>query len=295
MIAGVYSEGMAQDIQRYDDLCDLIGFAPGIVHWYQPWGESGYSQTAVDNAALNNVSRRGAAPMITWEAWGAIGGDDPCVLRDIAAGRLDAHIDEWAQCLRDFGKPVFLRLFHEMNNPRYTWAVGQNGNTAGECIAAWRYIYDRFANAGAANVLWVWSPNAENDSIAFKDIYPGDDYVDWLGVDGYNGGSDLDWGGWRSPLECFRRSLDAFASISSTKPVMISETSSVENGGDKAEWIRNLFELPRDYQSIKAIVWFHEDFSNKGEADWRIDTSEAALAAFRETAQDGGTRWVTPW
>jgi beta-mannanase len=169
-----------------------------------------------------------------------------------------------------------------MNNPGYLWAYGQNGNTARDLIAAWRYVHERFARVGASNVMWVWSPNTETDQVSFRDLYPGDAYVDWLGVDGYNGGTQLGWGGWRSPQDVFRRSYRSLVALNPTKPIMIAETSTVEQGGDKAQWIDDLFNsLPSTFVNVRAIVWFQADHTTRGEADWRVNSSGAALKAYQ--------------
>jgi hypothetical protein len=280
---GVYIAGAAQDTKHLDEFEVLTGYRPEIIHWYQPWGfTKGWYQPVLDRAALDAVAARGATPMITWEAWGPLNGADTSRLGNIPTGAFDDYIDTWARELRAYGAPVYLRLFHEMNNPRYPWAYGQNGNTAQDLIAAWRHVHGRFAQVGATNVQWVWSPNTENDLVAFSTIYPGDAYVDWFGVDGYNGGRELDWDGWRSPADVFSRSFDAFRALNPTKPVMIAETSTVEQGGSKAQWIHELHTaLPAQFPTLRAIVWFHEDFTAHGEADWRINTSDTALQAFQ--------------
>lgn len=280
---GVYIPGAAQDVRLLDEFESQTGPGPQIVPWYQPWGfEKGWYQSRLDTPALRAVAARGATPMITWEAWGTVNGQDPSRLKTILTGAFDSYIDSWASGLKEYGGPVYLRLFHEMNNPRYPWAVGQNGNTAQDQIDAWRYVYGRFQRAGATNVLWVWSPNTENDSVLYRDIYPGDAYVDWIGIDGYNGGAQLDWGGWRTPQEVFGRSYRAVEAISPSKPVMIAETGTVEAGGSKAEWIQQLYQdLPAQFPRLRSIVWFHADFSDRGEADWRLSTSESAFMAFQ--------------
>ncbi len=278
---GVYIDGLPANPRLLDDFEALTGQRADIAHWYQPWGyTNGAYQPVLDPAALAAITARGATPMITWEAWGP-----PAKLSTIVAGSFDATIDGWARELKAFGKPIYLRPFHEMNNPAYPWSVGQNGNSAADAVAAWRYVHERFDRMGASNVVWVWSPNTENDQVLFSDIYPGDEYVDWLGVDGYNGGLELSWGGWRSPQEVFQRSFAALVALSPAKPIMIAETGSVETGGSKARWIDELFGLlPRLYPNLRAIVWFQADTSARGEADWRVETSDAALAAFRLAA-----------
>jgi hypothetical protein len=282
---GVYIPGAAQDLSLLDSFETRIGKHVTIIPWYQPWGyTNGWYSAPLDVNALNAVAARGATPMITWEAWGPINGVDPSHVANIPTGAFDGYIDAWATGLKAFGRPVYLRPFHEMNNQSYPWAFGMNGNTAPDLIAAWRYIHDRFARIGASNVSWVWGPNTENDLVAFSTLYPGDRYVDWFGVDGYNGGTALDWGGWLSAQQIFEKSYRAFQAINPAMPVMIAETSSVEQGGSKAQWITDLFGsiLAQAFPSIRAVVWFDDDLQAKGQADWRVESSQASLQAFSQ-------------
>jgi hypothetical protein len=285
MAVGVYIPGGAQDTSLLDGFEAMVGRQMEIVHWYQPWGyTNGWYASPLDTDALRAIAARGAVPLITWEAWGTVNGADPSHLATIPTGAFDDYIDSWAHGLKAFGRPVFLRLFHEMNTDSYPWGYGVNGNSAQNLITAWRYVHNRFAAIGATNVRWVWSPNTVNARVAFRDIYPGDAYVDWFGVDGYNGGAALPaWGGWRSPQQIFADSYRAFQSINPTKSIMIAETSSVEAGGDKAGWITNLFTTPmtQSFPNIRAIVWFDADLTTKGQGDWLVNTSDSSLEAFR--------------
>jgi len=285
---GVYIPGAAQEPAVLAAFEALTGAPVGIVHWYQPWGydeRQPWYQPVLDQPALRRVAAHGATPLITWEPRGPVasaGGRDPSRVSTILSGQFDSYIDEWARGLKSFGLPVYLRPFHEMNNAAQPWAYGQNGNSAADEIAAWRYVHDRFARIGANNVLWVWSPNTENTQVSFAQLYPGDDYVNWLAVDGYNGGTQLNWGGWLSPVQLFDRSYRSLVALSPSRPIMIAETSTVEQGGSKATWIKELFnDLPAAFPNVQAIVWFHTDTTARGEADWRVNTTAAALDAFK--------------
>jgi beta-mannanase len=128
-------------------------------------------------------------------------------------------------------------------------------------------------------VRWVWSPNVGR-STGLANLYPGGAYVDWVGLDGYNWGtSQPGRHSWQTFSEIFGRSYDKLARMTK-KPMMISETASAESGGDKAAWIRQglLVQVPKRFPRIRAVIWFHE---NK-EADWRVNSSKAALKAYRE-------------
>jgi len=290
---GVYIPGGAQDTRLLDRFEALTGQPVGIVQWYQPWGAnyaagSAY-QPQLDSQALWEVSERGGTPLITWEAWGTVNGSDPSRVETIPTGIYDNYIDSWAIGLRDFGRPVYVRLFHELNNQSYPWAYGHNGNSAADLIEAWRYVHDRFESHGATNVEWVWAPSTENRLVKFRDIYPGDDYVDWLGVDGYNGGSVYPewWGGWVTPTEVFEHSFNSFAAINPHKPIMIVETSTVEQGGDKADWISELYlELPERFPQLHAILWFNAAWGERPQANWFVDSSSRSLKAYRDALEE---------
>ena len=92
-------------------------------------------------------------------------------------------------------------------------------------------MHDLFVKDGATNVRWVWSPNVEySTSTPFADVYPGDAYVDWIGVSGYNDGPTDQWHYWTSLHDVFAQSYADLTALSS-KPMMIAETASTETGG----------------------------------------------------------------
>jgi beta-mannanase len=100
-------------------------------------------------------------------------------------------LDDWIKGLKEFHDPVFIRLSHEMDGDWYPYSEGYKKdpkrNTAGDYIAYWRYVVDRFRKAGVTNVAWVWCVNADRSGGKdWPDYYPGDEYVDWLAIDLYS-------------------------------------------------------------------------------------------------------------
>lgn len=81
--------------------------------------------------------------------------------------------------------PVAISFGHEMNGHWYPW--GTKDTTAATFVKAWRHIHDLFQEEGATNVVWVWSPNVVNPvpSVKLEPYWPGDAYVDWVGIVGY--------------------------------------------------------------------------------------------------------------
>jgi beta-mannanase len=116
-------------------------------------------------------------------------------------------------------------------------------------------------------------------------LYPGDGYVDWTGLDGYNWGTNpASARGWRSFDQLFRDTYDEIVEgIAPSKPMMLAEVGSSEHGGSKAEWIRDaLARVPAEYQQVRAFLWFDKFDDNM---DWPIETSADATQAFAEQIQ----------
>jgi beta-mannanase len=138
-------------------------------------------------------------------------------------------------------------------------------------------VHDLFTINDATNVTWVWSPNVEcGGCIPLSGLYPGDDYIDWMAMDGYNWGVLPPWKHWQTFSEIFGPTYNAITALSQ-KPLLVGETASTERDGDKASWITSalsteIFAYPR----IKGFIWFNED----KETDWRLESSPAAQSAF---------------
>jgi beta-mannanase len=176
---------------------------------------------------------------------------------------------------------VYIRLAHEMNGNWYPWGGTVNGNSPADFVGAWRHVRDVFTQEGATNVKFVWAPN--NDSVpntsanAIGAYWPGDAYVDYLAIDGYNFGTGSSWSTWRSFSDVFGASYATVTKLSS-KPLVITEIGCSTSGGDKAAWIADMFRvLPTSFPRINGIVWFNVD----KERDWRIESSAEALSAFK--------------
>jgi beta-mannanase len=283
---GLYEPSFPNGLSRLADYEHRSGRKFAIVHWYAQWG--GWKR-AFDPADLELVSARGSVPMITWEPWD---GDpshpiDPAwsLRNGILSGKYDAYIESWARGLANYARPVLLRFAHEMHhNPGYPWAVGVNGNTPEDYVAAWHHVRAIFARYPTSNVKWVWNPHTIAGASAsvyapvYQSVYPGDDAVDWVGLDVYNTGPLLAWGTpyWRSFSEALAPMYEAITTVSN-KPVLLGEVGSAEAGGSKSEWItsaltREVAQFPR----VRALIWFDV---NK-EQPWNVDSSGAALTAW---------------
>ena len=170
-----------------------------------------------------------------------------------------------------------------MNGNWFPWSEERNGNHRGEYVQAWRHVHDRFTALGATNVIWIWSPNVitGRPSVRLAPLYPGDDYVDWMGMVGYYRRLYLDDKGNPKPPtfdNTYSGTLDELRSVA-TKPIVITELGAIEVRQNKAEWIKSLFDGIAANPDIIGFVWF--DHSVNG-SDWRIESSDAAASAFAE-------------
>jgi beta-mannanase len=226
-------------------------------------------------------------PLVSWEPWkfgGGIQQPDYALRKIIGTVKHDAYIRRWARAAAAWGKPFFLRFAHEMNGDWTSWSPGVNGNTTREFVSAWRKVHGIFRQEGATNVRWVWAPVAHSEEhTPYRYVYPGDAYVNWFGISGYNWGNTREWSRWQSFSEIFRKSYKTMADMA-RKPIMIPEMACAESGGDKSAWIRSAFlkEIPGTFPRIKVVAWFNADKEN----DWRVNSSSEALSAYKEVARN---------
>ena len=216
---------------------------------------------------------------------------------DVLAGKYDDYIDQFARDAKAFNQRVLMRFLHEFNGNWYVWSGNKNGGADGgpeKVVAVWKYVVDRFRKIGADNVKWLWVPHGPSTDLSTEpwnnvsNYWPGDEYVDWIGLDGYNFYPKDPWGGTR-PLRdfdnCFRALYDSCA-VLGDQPMMIAEFGTGEfeyEDFDKATWITDAFsKIKTEYPRLKIFTWFN---INK-ELDWRVNSSPEALDAFRKAMED---------
>ena len=275
---GAFVPDFASDQDRMAEFTRLVGRRPAITMWYQSWASP--ESRGFDQSAMDAVVAQGSIPMVTWEPWDWRRGAEQSQysLRTIVAGTHDPYIRRWARQTAAWGRPMYLRFAHEMNGDWYSWSPGVNGNTTADYIAAWRHVVQIFRDEGATNVEWIWAPNL-NGRTPFADVYPGDDYVDWIGVTVLNWGTSQEWSEWAELDELLDLFYTTTREYAGDKPLMVAEMASSEKGGDKGAWIRRalLESMPHEYPRIRAVVWFHSE----KETDWQVDSSAGSLAAYR--------------
>jgi beta-mannanase len=252
-----------------------------LIHFASPFSDCSSGTCSFYNfptTPMNSIRAHGSIPFFSWSSQSTPSSlsEPDYQLSDVISGRYDTYIRKFAEEAKAWGHPFFLRFDWEMNGNWFPWAEGVNGNNPGEYVAAWRHVHDIFTQVGATNATWVWCPNVDPNH-EFTDVgeyYPGNEYVDWTGLDGYN------WGGsrWKSFDETFSSTYHRIVDqVAPGKPMVIAEVGSAENGGSKSAWIAEMLKkLPTSYQGIRAVMWFDK----LEEGDWPIESSASAQSAF---------------
>lgn len=279
------SSGVFFGIFRENALTEVVKDAgadlrrkPAAAMWFTRFG------SAFPESQIRFLAAQGMAAQVTWEPWGAH--DEAIPLADINAGRWDAYLDTWGSAAARLDLPFMLRFGHEFNGDWYPWSLARNGRLGSAYASAFRRVVTRLRAAGARRVQHVWCFNRDsqpaepwNDPRA---AYPGDDVVDWIGIDGYNFGTSQSWSRWTAFRDLFASGVALAGELSPRKPIVLAEMGCSEAGGDKAEWITRMAADLAGMPSVRAFTWF--DIVK--ETSWSLTSSDASwLAAIHALRQ----------
>ncbi|HEX6455152.1 MAG TPA: glycosyl hydrolase [Solirubrobacterales bacterium] len=266
---------------------EIAGKGLSLVEFGSPFAECGSGSCVMTNfpdTPLENIRSYGAIPILSWNSSASPPelNQPDFSLGAVAGGRYDSYIREFALKAKVWGHPFFLRFNWEMNGFWFPWDEGVNGNSPGQFVAAWRHVHDIFTAVGATNATWVWCPNVDlfNKLTPLSELYPGAEYVDWTGLDGFNWGRRPGSPGWQTFDQVFHRTYKEIVTrIAPDKPMMLPELASSNKGGSKPAWIRNtLATIRHHYRKVRAIVWYDVDDRGTG---WPIERRPQDGNAFR--------------
>jgi hypothetical protein len=182
---------------------------------------------------------------------------DSTTVQKIANGQWDSYIAMIANQAKAFAHPLFFRIGSEMNiaqgSSSYPGAYSF-GINATAFVLAYQRIVDIFRNQGASNVVFVWNPNwnslGPNSVSAY---YPGDNYVDWIGIDMYEYNPNDD--------PAYQMS-EVYNLYSGQKPIIILEWGINQNGNcvdsDSATYVTKFFNAVEMTTAIKMIIYQYD-------------------------------------
>lgn len=259
------------------------GFRSGVVATFANWGTAS-PQSIIDYAG--RVRGRGGVPMMD------IYPPTTATLGQIAAGYQDSKLIPLAKAFHTYGKVFLFRLFPEMNGSWESYAPGTRGQTAAQFVAAYRHVVTLFRKYGAGNVKFVWNPNRllSKQPYSYKAMYPGDSYVNWVGLDGYAWQDSLH-GTYSGPYSLFATSVKAIRAFT-YRPLMIAETGVAPSSG-KATWLKGHIA---QMQSLGAKIGMYFNEVSGNDPNWRFDSDPnktAQLTAVRSALTASSTvKWA---
>jgi len=214
----------------------------------------------------SSIGSKGKTLVIFWEP--SFGYDQ------IINGSKDKYIEQFAKDAKSYGYPIILAPFDEMNLNEEAWGYGINKNTSQKFKTVWIHIHNIFTTNEASNIKFAITFNNEStpniNGNKMNDYYPGDNYVDYIGIDGFN---------FANNRQTFSQIFDNAITEASTlgKPMYILSTAS-EEVADKATWITDgLGTTIYKYPNILGWVWFNKEVNST----WRVDSDNASLKAFK--------------
>lgn len=219
---------------------------------------------------LDDASRAGVTPIVHWNL--------PMTGNEVTAGHKDDYIRRQVAAVEAFDRPVFVRLDWEFNTTAYQhWTLP--AVPPEQYVRSWRHVVRLFDHA--ANVAFVWSPSTwpGPGGRRVAEWWPGDDVVDWLGLDAYPQSATPDYllGGPDGMDD-----LAAFAAAHG-KPLMLAEWAPDLPHPDTVAPIDLVLDWAERHQVVQALVYF--DFVTGGK-DYRLTSHPVGAASYRRRIQD---------
>jgi hypothetical protein len=257
-----------------------VGEKQQLVHYYH----SGTELFPTDwEIAMANSGR---TLLLSWKP------EDGHTWAQVAAGKADDYIDREAEYLRNHfaDQKFFLVIHHEPEDE--VQSKSGSGYTAADYRNMYRHVVDRLRSHGVDNAVFVMcymGAQVYATKAWFDDLWPGSEYVDWIGYDPYatpslNGQTggfswlmNEHWG------DQFGGMYHWITKNHPNKPIMLAEWGIGEKPGDpsyKADVFRSIPSHLTDYPALKALVYFDKPQADVA-GDVQVDTSPTSLTAYR--------------
>lgn len=287
-LLGVYYGNQGWKMDQVRAMEAWQGKRHAVVNLFTDWCNRSKTLDNLFDQQLPNIWANRNVPVVSWEPTLCSAAATPADVEVRAArGDYDAYLAAWADRMKKFvsgpdgsygtadDRRVYIRLAHEMNGDWYPWGAAVGGNSAAHYILMWQRVRGIFWQKGldARSVQWIWAVNHEDVGFArAEDYYPGDAYVDWIGIDGYNWGASQSWSSWKAPEQVFGPMIARLRGLTA-KPLALTETASSTSMPGRVDvaakslWITQLFSYATaSTTDARMIVWFNED----KETDWAV-------------------------
>ena len=255
--------------------------------------------------AVNTIAAEGVVPFIRMMArsnWHGYGTDPDYSMQRLVSGEYDRDLRAWARDARDSNAPLMVEFGTEVNGNWFPWngkwnGAGETDGYGNDKLAdgperfrdAFRHIVDLCNEEGANNITWVFHVDAEPSPYAdwntMDAYYPGDKYVDWLGISVY--GPQKPGEQWREFTPIMDKGYAKLAKVAQDKPIALLEFGAVQEKSNerKAEWIHDALSSIESnrYPRLKAVSYWDSRWKNGdgSVSDMRIDSSETTQRTYR--------------
>lgn len=205
-------------------------------------------------------------------------------LKDLVSGARDSQLNAMAKRVGDWikadsSRKILIAPLPEMNL-KHAWGGDPKGFKDG-----YVRIRSAFLNQGLqpSQIRFVFALNGLSDVGEYEDYYPDDSVVDVIGFSKLNRGSP-----WRAYDETFQMHIDELqARISLSKPILITQTASVDGNGRRNVWLDEMFSGLKAHDQVIGAIYFNRD---KDGHDFRVLSGGTLDPRFRA----GYQAWSNP-
>ena len=293
--------------KRIDDFEKLIDSNIVWAYFSQNW----YNGITYPKDAIETIYNKGITPfvrMMPRSSEEQFIVEPRFTMQNIINGDFDTELKKWARDAKANNIPLLMDFAVEANGDWFSWSGIFNGKETKDGYGdenyfdgaeryrdAYRHIITLFRDEGADNITWFFHADIysmpEEEWNQAKLYYPGDDYIDWIGISLYGPQSPKE-DYWESMSEILQNRYTSITEISSNKPFALLEFGVTDNHplGSKSEWLVDAFEtiLANDYIQFQAISYWHESWEVDDDnfASIRIDSSVSSLETFKSYIQN---------
>lgn len=171
---------------------------------------------------------------------------------------------------------MYIRLGHEMNGGWYPYS--QNSNTHTSFISMWKRIVSMARNdfnLSDDQVSFMWCVDTYDGipGSPAESWYPGNEFVDWVAIDGYNTDLTAMYTSWTEPMPLFKDMVTRLQVYG--KPISIPEFGTVprhfpgacvskKGQFEKNQWIIDAFAYFKSIDSIRLVSYFNINKDDPG-------------------------------
>jgi endo-alpha-1,4-polygalactosaminidase (GH114 family) len=226
-------------------------------------------------------------------------------LERIINGDFDPDLRAWARAARDLRSPLIVEYGTEVNGEWFSWNGIWNGAGTLDGYGdptefdgperfrdAYRHIIQLARDEGASNITWVF--HVDSDDVPDEEwnrlehYYPGDEWIDWLGVSVYGAGTPLD-----TDCASLRDGMDAvyprLAALSANKPLVLLEFGVTANNPlcDQATWAEAALTdmIGLRWPRLIGFSWWNEKWENDDDpshdTNMRVQDNPALAGVFQ--------------